>query len=193
MLTGRCGRTAASLWRVHHPRQLSSPLVRALSTSDSKVTELHYESPLAASVRSLKRVSLTTAALSLTIPPALILNAVDNVPLSGQIAVTCVTLGASLGSTALIHYLTCPYVLSMRRLTGEGTDVDTFEATTMSLFGFEKKSSFQLSQVEPQPNTARPFVSFRAADRFYFIHGSMFDDKRLLRRLLGRPLKEDEE
>ena len=47
-------------------------------------------------------------------------------------------------------------------------------------------------QVVPAPNASRPFVSFMANDRYYFVHGSIFPEKPLLKQLLGRPLKDDE-
>lgn len=47
-------------------------------------------------------------------------------------------------------------------------------------------------QVEPMPNTSRPFVSFKAGDDYYFIHGHEMADKELLRTLLGRELKDHE-
>ncbi len=51
---------------------------------------------------------------------------------------------------------------------------------------------FDLSQVEPMPNTSRPFVSFKARDTYYFIQGHDMADKTLLQVLLGRELKESE-
>jgi hypothetical protein len=75
-----------------------------------------YEAPLANPIKSLKRVSVTTALLSLTIPPAVITMGSTTVPLSGQVAVTAVTMIASIGSTAAIHYLFSPYVLRLSHL-----------------------------------------------------------------------------
>lgn len=47
-------------------------------------------------------------------------------------------------------------------------------------------------QVEPMPNTSRPFVSFKAGSNYYFIQGHDMDDKVLLKVLLGRELKDHE-
>lgn len=79
-----------------------------------------YEAPLAMSIKSLKRVSITTAALSLGIPPAVIFQGSEAVPLSGQVAITAITLLVSLGSTSAIHFLFSPYVLSMGRRPAAG-------------------------------------------------------------------------
>jgi hypothetical protein len=83
---------------------------------DVTSAELIYESPLALSCQSLKRVSVTTAALSMMFPPALMLQAAESsVPLAGQVAITSLVLAASLGSTSLIHFLFSPYILKMAR------------------------------------------------------------------------------
>ena len=53
-------------------------------------------------------------------------------------------------------------------------------------------SEFALGEVKPLPNSTRPFVTFEASGRLYFVHGETFADKALLVRFLGRPLKEAE-
>jgi hypothetical protein len=63
----------------------------------------------------------------------------------------------------------------------------------MTLFGGEKTTNFALSEVTPVPkNQLRPFVSFWVGRTPYFVHGSVFEDKALLRKLLGRPLTDAE-
>lgn len=47
-------------------------------------------------------------------------------------------------------------------------------------------------QVEPTPNTSRPFASFKAGGNHYYIHGHDMPDKILLKTFLGRELKEHE-
>lgn len=46
-----------------------------------------YDAPLAASITSLKRVSFTTALLSLAIPPSVIFMGPEHIPIAGQAAV----------------------------------------------------------------------------------------------------------
>ena len=177
---------------------------RLLSSRTEEDRSVIYEAPLAAPIKSLKKVSVTTAMLSLAIPPAVVFQGSESVPLSGQIAITAVTLLASLGSTSAIHFLFSPYVLSMARVNstpdessttgppGKSGD-QTFEVNTMTLFASEQTSTFKLSEARPTPSsTKRPFVSFIGAGKPLFVHGSVFEDKGLLRKLLGRPLKETE-
>ena len=103
---------------------------------------------------------------------------------------------AALGPVALapVHLLSKPYVLTMRRVapTTESKDL-VLEAKTMSVFGTEETSSFSVADVVPTPNAKRPCVSFMVDQRYYFVHGSIFPNKPLLKKLLGRPLKKEEE
>jgi hypothetical protein len=185
--------------------------------SDSRRRIQIYEAPLAASIKSLKRVSVTTALLSLAIPPAVIFGGAGDVPLSGQIAITAVTMIASLGSTSAIHFLFSPYVLSLSVLSAEEEEGDkgeteamdseaavelpelnndsVLEAKTLTLLGGEQASSFVVKDVPggKVPGSSRPFVNFATSSgRPYFVHASVFEHKRLLSRLLGRPLRDDE-
>jgi hypothetical protein len=111
----------------------------ALVTPDGKKDDaaapakLIYEAPLAKSIQSLKRVSATTAALSLLIPPALLLQGSESVPLAGQVAITATVLAASLGSTSLIHFLFTPYVLSMAQRAAVAVPTDSTEAASSPL------------------------------------------------------------
>ena len=72
-------------------------------------------------------------------------------------------------------------------------DTHDFRAETLSFFTRRKTSTFSITDVKPLPNALRPFVTFEAAGRLYFVQGETFDDKALLRRLVGRPLKPSEE
>lgn len=51
------------------------------------------------------------------------------------------------------------------------------------------RAAREWDQVEPMPNTSRPFVSFKAGSNYYFIQGHDMADKVLLKVLLGRELK----
>ncbi len=67
-----------------------------------------------------------------------------------------------------------------------------FRAETMDFLTRRAHTEFALSDVQPLPNTTRPFATFQAKGRLYFVHGETFADKALLRQLVGRPLKEAE-
>eukprot|EP00611_Tribonema_gayanum_P004641 TRINITY_DN1383_c0_g1_i2.p1 TRINITY_DN1383_c0_g1~~TRINITY_DN1383_c0_g1_i2.p1 ORF type:complete len:224 (-),score=60.28 TRINITY_DN1383_c0_g1_i2:361-1032(-) len=161
------------------------------------------------------RVSITTCAMSMIGTPLLLALGNDSVPLSGQIAVTGVALTAAVGSTALLHWCTRPYVHKLSEITGRGggrssssSQADAavqhdsgtgavdrarlFKAELLSIFGRPRVTEFRLGDVQPQPDALRPFVSFKARDNYYFVQGEVLQNKALFKELLGRPLDDSE-
>jgi hypothetical protein len=67
-----------------------------------------------------------------------------------------------------------------------------FTAYGLNFFGFHKEATFRLEDIKPLPDSFNPFVTFEANGVGYFIQGGFFKDKKLLRRMVGRPLAEDE-
>jgi hypothetical protein len=51
----------------------------------------------------------------------------ESVPLMGKVAVTAVTMAASLGSTSCIHFLFSPYILSMNLVLPKQTAAASVE------------------------------------------------------------------
>jgi hypothetical protein len=199
MLTVRIGKQSRAMFMV--PRRFAGSKIETPSSEKGKVEEplertVFYEAPLAKAVQNLKRVSITTALLSLTIPPAVIFGGSESVPISGQIAITVVTMIASLGSTSAIHYLFSPYILTLAKLTGANKPTnpgeELLEAKTMTLFATQKSHVFKVKDCSAKTSSLRPFVSFNVKDKPYFVHASVFDDKKLLQKMLGRPLNENE-
>ncbi|CAM9162188.1 unnamed protein product, partial [Phaeothamnion confervicola] len=77
---------------------------------------LIYEGSLTAPIKLLKRVSITSCVISLVGMPAILVLANDSIPLSGQIAVAGTAMLAAVGSTALLHVVTKPYIHMMWEL-----------------------------------------------------------------------------
>lgn len=75
---------------------------------------------------------------------------------------------------------------------GDSKPQKRFRAETMDFLTRRAFSEFGLGDVKPLPRSTRPFVTFEANGRLYFVHGETFADKALLGKLLGRPLKEAE-
>lgn len=76
--------------------------------------------------------------------------------------------------------------------SSSGQQSPRFRAETMDFVTRRAFSEFALGEVKPLPNSTRPFVTFEANGRLYFVHGETFADKVLLTKFLGRPLKEAE-
>eukprot|EP00752_Nemacystus_decipiens_P010089 g8990.t1 len=179
--------------------------------------KLIYEGSMAHHVRGLKRVSITTCLLSILAVPAVVMFGKDSVPAAGQVAVMGTALAGAGGSTLLLNLCVSPYVFRMAEIFGGGAGSDDddggkpkkprnkknrygmiktsgrrFRAERMNIFGMQKTTEFSIDEVEPMPNTSRPFVSFKAGSNYYFIQGHDMDDKVLLKVLLGRELKDHE-
>ncbi|KAG5190131.1 hypothetical protein JKP88DRAFT_205594 [Tribonema minus] len=169
-------------------------LTSRCGSTNARKEELLYIGPLTAPIKTLKRVSITTCAMSMIGTPLLLVLGNDSVPLSGQIAVTGVALTAAVGSTALLHWCTRPYVHKLSEITGRGAidKARLFKAELLSILGRPRVTEFRLGDVQPQPDALRPFVSFKARDNYYFIQGEVLQDKALLKELLGRPLDDSE-
>ena len=131
---------------------------------------------------------------------------------AANISLTSIVLLATCGPTILLHAFTKPYIFALRLLPPpslpppqeDSTPLTTsrrntdripdvhFSADTINWLSRRVTTTFNLSDVKPLPRSTRPFVSFSARDRLYFVHGETFPDKDLLEKLLGRPLKKSE-
>jgi hypothetical protein len=125
--------------------------VTPLAAAEERVSL--YIAPFANPVSRLKRVSFTTAILSMAIPPSVYFMG-SSVPLSGQLAITGVSLLASLSSTAALHYLFSPYILSLTHVVPLGkppemNGASVLEAETLTLWGSAITSTFTVDDALP--------------------------------------------
>lgn len=164
-----------------------------------------YQGALSGPIKSLKRVSITSCGLSIVGMPTLLILGNNSVPMAGQVAVAGVTLCAAVGSTAILNFFTKPYIHTLKEKVkphsnSESSSISSsvldetreFQAQHLDLFGRTKVSEFCLSDVKGLPKATRPFVSYQVGERYFFVHAHTFEDKVLLSRMLGRPLKDDE-
>jgi hypothetical protein len=130
-----------------------------------------------------------TATIGLFGMPLLVYLNTGEVPLGGQVAVSGTALLAAAGSTVLLNYCVTPYVHS---ITKSG---DSFSAVTANLFGMRTTTPFMLDQVVTPKDAklSRPFCNFVANGVPMYIHGELFDDKAILKKLLLRPLTKSEQ
>ena len=146
-------------------------------------------------------------------PPLFLASCLTSTLQAANISLTGIVLLATCGPTILLHAFTKPYIFALRLLPppslpppqedtttpptptkknlNQNPDVH-FSADTINWLSRRVTTTFKLSDVKPLPGSTRPFVSFSARDRLYFVHGETFPDKDLLQKLLGRPLKKSE-
>ena len=149
----------------------------------------HFSPSLVAQFSSTKLHPLFTQPPPLFTRPFASLIAREQVPLGGQVAVSGTALLAAAGSTVLLNYCVTPYV---HEITKEG---ENFTAMTANLFGMRTTTQFNLDQVVTPTDAklSRPFCNFVANGTPMYIHGELFNDKAILKKLLLRPLTKSEQ
>eukprot|EP00937_MAST-01D_sp_MAST-1D-sp2_P006655 g6655.t1 len=183
------------------------------TSSASIVVDRVYVGPLCKPIRYLKRVSVLTCTSSLIAAPLLLYVGSDNVPLAGQIAFSGLVLLAGLGSTWLLHFFTSGYVHALYRALPAGAEgvktkgadsAGMISARLLTFFAQPTTVRFRLAGgTVPLVDHWNPLVSFDArlldeagaetgATKRLYVEGQCFEDKRLLRQLMGRDLEPDE-
>jgi hypothetical protein len=163
------------------------PLEAATKELEIDYTVPMYQGALSKPIKILKKVSVTTCFLTLTVMPALLLTGNPNVPLAGKMAISLVVAAAGVGTTLMLNFFVRSYVHQMY----ESRD-GVFTAYGLNLFGMHKESTFRTEDIKPLPDSFNPFITFEANGNGYFIQGGFFKDKKLLRKMVGQPLAEDE-
>lgn len=168
----------------------------------SQGSTLEYKGSLTYVVKVLKSTSLTTTGLSVVALPVLTKLSTKVIPVAGKLAMTGVISTFTLASTVMLQWLSRPYVhrmtitrppeVEVKGKAGPSDEQVLFDVEQLSLFMFPVRSTFSLADVKPTPNVMHPFQSFEAKGRTFFVEGQVFEDKALLQRLYGRPLKEHE-
>lgn len=165
-LCRRARRPAAAATNAGRP--LPACVRRGLAAAADEEVQI-YEGPLNAAVKRIRLVSLTTLTTSLALPPmALIFKSSATVSLMGKMAVGGTAMAAGVGSTAALMFCTLPFVFEMSQ---KG---DRIVATRMNLLARRTKHEFNASDVKREPTTLRPFVTFEADGKAFFVTKSGF-------------------
>ena len=94
-----------------------------------------------------------------------------DITVAGQIAIASSIIFTSASSTALLHFITLPYVTSITKLPD-----GRFETTKLNLIGNHKISHFSVSDVQKVESVAYPFANFRALNDYYYVNEHSLDD-----------------
>ncbi len=210
---------------IHH----SSPYLsssQSFSTSSSNENEhdsenpVFYEGPFSSLSLRLKRISVTTAIVSVGGIPLILflqssgehLSLLNNVPAAGQLAVGGTAVLAATGSTAALTFCFGPYIESLEWVDEqkeEGTESrKMLKATSRNLLAmkvetifdpFHNSSGIGIKEsghndtdvdVMHNPSSYRPFCNFEVRGKPFFIHPELIHDEHLRHALIGYP-KED--
>ncbi|XP_004347498.1 hypothetical protein CAOG_04747 [Capsaspora owczarzaki ATCC 30864] len=153
----------------------------AAKPAASSLVDIVYKSPFDTTIRRLKLLSLTSCIGGLIGAPVLLLltSSADALPTTARIAVAVLAAAMGSSTTALLHWVTKPYV---RDLVRDEHNPDRLHATTFTFTGGDAKSSFLISSMRKAANS-RAFVSFHADGRDYFVHKELVQDEQLLQIL----------
>lgn len=145
---------------------------------NSKETGVVYYGPISSTIKKVKLLSLSTCCLSVSLGPVItFMTSPDmNVILKGAVASTVIFLSAS--TTAALHWFVSPYIHKLRWKPGS----ETFDAEMMSWLATPLNRTIKFSDIRPA-ETNRPFVTFKADGKFYFVDAEHCHDKTLLAML----------
>ena len=141
----------------------------------SKRWKTVYEGPIAKSVKFVKMLSLTTAATMFIVAPLTIFfgKQAASLPLKVCLVIFLCSLGS--GSTALLHWVSKPYVRKMDFNPQE----KRFAVETLSLFAARKRAEFSVDDITVYPDN-RAFSTFEAHGVKYFIHTELVEAQQIL-------------
>lgn len=145
---------------------------------DEKDTGVVYYGPISSTIKKVKLLSLSTCCLSVSLGPVItFMTSPDmNVILKGAVASSVIFMSAT--TTAALHWFVSPYVHKLRWQPGS----DSFEVEMLSWLASHIPRTIKFADIRP-PETNRPFVTFKANGKFYFIDKEHCQNKALLARL----------
>lgn len=156
------------------------------SGKDEKDSGIVYYGPISSTIKKVKLLSLSTCCLSVSLGPVItFMTSPDmNVILKGAVASCVIFLSAS--TTAALHWFVSPYIHRLRWQPGS----DSFEVDMMSWLATFIPKTIKFSDIR-LPDTNRPFVTFKANDKYYFVDVEHCHNKALLAKLT--PQKQTQE
>ncbi|XP_027347360.1 uncharacterized protein LOC113858804 [Abrus precatorius] len=148
------------------------------SGEGDKETGVVYYGPISSTIKKVKLLSLSTCCLSVSLGPVItFMTSPDmNVILKGAVASSVIFFSAT--TTAALHWFVSPYIHKLRWQPGS----DSFEVEMMSWLATYTSKTIKFADIR-NPETNRPFVTFKANGNFYFVDTEHCHNKALLARL----------
>lgn len=138
-----------------------------------------YEAPLATSLKRVKVLSIASCGLTLAGAPLLVTLGHSDAMWYAKASIGTTLAAFGTFTTWLLHWFSHPYV---HRLEHDPR-TDACEAKQLNVFGLAKTTTFFVSDASI-PSTGRPFVSFVARGRCYYVDRAAFGNEPLYRRLV---------
>mmetsp|Transcript_35727 Transcript_35727/g.70001 ORF Transcript_35727/g.70001 Transcript_35727/m.70001 type:complete len:416 (-) Transcript_35727:110-1357(-) len=143
-----------------------------------------YQGAFSVGVKRVKVLSLFSLILTSVGGPLLVVG--EQSATMGQWAVAAAIVFFGTSTTGLLHLITSPYVLTLRRIAD-----GSFEAETPLITGGVKTTKFTKQEIMP---SSRPFTSFTAKGQGLFVHKELFigdDAQMMLCDVLGEKVAEE--
>eukprot|EP00960_Hanusia_phi_P039364 753861-Hanusia_phi.AAC.12 len=137
-----------------------------------------YQGAFAVGVKRVKLLSLFSLCFTSFGGPLLVIGDASATSLQWGMAAAIVIFGAS--TTGLLHLITSPYVLRLKRLAD-----NSFEAETPLLTGGVRTTRFTAADVQP---SSMPFATFNAKGQNLYVHKELFigdEGRQMLCDLIG--------
>ncbi|KAH7279595.1 hypothetical protein KP509_37G025900 [Ceratopteris richardii] len=135
-----------------------------------------YRGPRSDIVRKIKLLSLTSLFLSATTGPVLAYYTSPHLPMIFKAGVASAVILLSASITGILHWFAGPYVHKMIWMPGS-KELNIEMITWLAKY---EKQTVAVEDIRP-PKTRRPFVSFAAKDKFYFVDAANIQNKDFLR------------
>ncbi|XP_031265544.1 uncharacterized protein LOC116123969 [Pistacia vera] len=150
----------------------------AEGVEDEKDSGVVYYGPISSTIKKVKLLSLSTCCLSVSLGPVITFMTSPgmNVILKGAVASSVIFLSAT--TTAALHWFVSPYIHKLKWQPGS----DSFEVEMLTWLATYTTQTIKFADIRP-PETQRPFVTFKANGKFYFVDAEHCQNKALLARL----------
>jgi len=170
----------SGLHELHWPASVDDDVASFLLAHEFTAVdaEFEYNGAFSVGVKRVKVLSLASLVFTSVGGPLLVIGEAN--PTTSQWAMAAAVILFGVSTTGLLHMITSPYVISLRRLADK-----SFEAETPLLTGGVQVTRFNAADVQISTS---PFSTFTAKGRSFFIHKELFvgdDAQTTLCDLLG--------
>lgn len=148
------------------------------SHGDEDESNIVYYGPISSTIKKVKLLSLTTCCLSVSLGPVFTFLASPQMDVILKGAVSSFVIFCSASTTGVLHWFVSPYVHKLRWQPGS----DSFEVEMITWLATFERRTIRFADIRP-PETKRPYTTFQANGKIYFVDEEHFPNKALLARL----------
>ena len=183
-----CGALSALRPRVHFfkfsTETKSDGTADPVSKSPPKWIEV-YKGFYTKKLGLLRKISISSSALSVFGMPVVVALNSGNLSLAAKVMIAGVAISASLGSTAVLHAITFPYVVKLEaKILDDGAL--RFMATRLNLIGKPRTTEFGLDDMQKIKVSQHPYANFKANGEYFYVRHQSIQQEELQMQFAGR-------